>query len=109
MADMKKDKLLQYCKDQKIATFKEMNIDQLNAAIVRASLHKSPIERKADKTCFGFWEHENSICATCDFEKPCFQVGFGMTKEVYEKKLENLENPRLSFVGKMSKVKKTRF
>jgi hypothetical protein len=106
---MKKETLLKYCKEKKIAIFKDATVEQIQAAIVRTFLHKTEIERNKDASCFGFWEHENSICETCDHTEKCFEAGFAMEKKRYEKKLESLENPKLSFVGKVSKPKRTRF
>jgi hypothetical protein len=101
---VKKDKLLQYCEDHKIVVSKDATIGQLNAAISRASMHKTEVHKQFG-SCFGFWEYENSICLTCEFEKSCFKTVFGMDKEKYEKKLDALESPKASFSGKMMKSK----
>lgn len=103
---MKKEKLIEYCKSKGILVPTNPSIEFLNAAIVRASLHQTKIERKQDEECFGFWENENSTCVTCDFEQKCFRASIGMSKEEYFKKLEALERPALRYSKKMSKVKK---
>lgn len=92
---MKKDKLLEYCKVHDIAVPANASIEYLNAAIVRASFNKKEFKARDGKTCFGFWEYENSTCTTCDFEKKCFRASIGMEKDEYFKKIEALENPRI--------------
>lgn len=104
---MKKDALIQYCKEKGIAVVGN-SVEHLNAAIVRATLHNTDIERKTDE-CFGFWEHENSTCMTCDFENRCFQASLGMSKQEYFKKLEALERPAIRYEkSRLSKSKRVR-
>lgn len=89
---MNKERLLKYCEDHEIWVPKSAKIEQIRAAIVRASLHKTTPKTKS---CFGFWENENSTCSLCDLEKQCFKSAHGVEKEEYFKKLESA--PRIRF------------
>ena len=94
---MKKDKLIEYCEKHEIMVPKGATVEHLNAVIVRHSLNKKDVKLEDGNTCFGFWEHENTDCVTCDFEGKCFRAAHGTSKEDYFKKLERLENPRIRF------------
>ncbi len=92
---MKKEQLLKFCEDNKIAVHKSASVEQLNATIVRSSLHNTDIENTSG-SCFGYWENENSTCMTCDFETKCFRASFGVDREAYFKQMENLNGVRFS-------------
>lgn len=93
---MNKKKLIDYCERHDIMVPPKATVEYLNAAIVRHNLNNKDIKIE-NKTCFGFWEHENTNCLTCDYEEECFRAAHGMSKEDYFKSLENLENPRIRF------------
>jgi hypothetical protein len=82
-----KAKLLEYCEKHEIAVPKNATREVLHAAIVRALFHKSKPPNV--KTCFGFWENEDSNCFTCQFEEACFITSLGMSKKAYLKAIEN--------------------
>jgi hypothetical protein len=106
---MNRTKLLQYCEANKIAVPKDATVEQLNAAIVRAAFHKTEVKQDKTKSCFGFWENEDSNCGTCDFEGKCFKASFGVDKQTYFKKMEAIENPRIRFYAKpLAKFKKAK-
>lgn len=101
---MKKEDLIEYCKRQGILVCGN-SVEHIHAAIVRATLHKTEIASESAE-CFGFWEHENSTCMTCDFENKCFRASMGMDKKDYFKKLESLDRPALRYEKKrLSKSK----
>lgn len=94
---MKKDKLIEYCKKHDIMVPPGAKVEYLNAAIVRHHLKNKDVKLEEGRSCFGFWEHEDTDCVTCDHEKDCFKTSHGMSKEDYFAKLERLDNPRLRF------------
>ena len=94
---MNKAQLEKFCKEHGIVVPKGATTEYLNAAIVRASLHK---KRVKGGSCFGFWAFEESACIVCDFEKNCFKASIGMEKDKYFKSLESLENPKIRFSKK---------
>ena len=95
---MNKERLKKYCDAKQIFYPPKATKEYLEAAIVRAASHK--VEVRDKKTCFGYWEQENSTCMVCDFKKRCFKVSLGMDKGEYFKALENAESPRLRFLEK---------
>lgn len=101
---MRKEVLLQFCKDHDIVVPANATVEYLNAAIVRAYLHMNKVEK--NKSCFGFWAFEDNNCFTCDFEEKCFRTAIGTDKKSYFKKIESLENPRLRFIDKPLRKKK---
>jgi hypothetical protein len=103
---VKREQLLKFCETNKIAIPKSATLEQINAAIVRSSLHNTKVENTGE-TCFGFWENENGSCATCDFESKCFRASFGMEREAYMKQMENLEKPRF-YKKPLAKFKKAK-
>lgn len=92
---MNKEKLLEYCKDHAIWVPTNAKIEQIHAAIVRASFHKGAPKTKQ---CFGWWENENSTCAICNLESQCFKASIGVEKQEYFKRLESA--PKVRFVEK---------
>jgi hypothetical protein len=105
---LKRERLLKYCEENQIFVPSGATIEYLNAAIVRASLHRTGVTLQDGASCFGFWEHEDMTCATCDFEKQCSKASLGIDKEELLKKLDAAENPKLRF-DKVSKLKKFTF
>ena len=94
---MKKERLIEYCKKQKIAVPPGASVDFLVRAICRLYLNLTDAPVEAEN-CFGYHGHEESNCMVCDFEEKCFKASIGMSKEEYFKKLEKLESPRIRFV-----------
>ena len=95
-----RDRLIEYCKKHKIMVHQRATIDQLIRAVFRASMHKRKIFRRS---CFGFWENEDSNCYSCDHQEACFKTSMGVDKKTYFKQMENLENPRLRWIEKKMK------
>jgi hypothetical protein len=94
-----KKRLLKYCEEKKINVPKNASLEFLNAAVVRAALHNH--SAPTVETCFGFWEHDNATCMTCDADERCFELSIGMNKEEYFKKMDALENKKVRLVKRM--------
>lgn len=92
---MKKERLIEYCKDRGIWIPKDATLPQIHAAIVRATFNAGAPKTKR---CFGWWENEDSSCMVCDFEGHCFKASLGVSKEEYFKKFESA--PKVRFVEK---------
>jgi len=97
------EKLKQFCKERGIFVPSKATKEYLHAAIVRAFYHKQ--KPKNMKTCFGFWEYEDSSCGVCDFQDKCSKASLGMDRNEYFKALESAENPKLRFKKSMRTIR----
>ena len=92
---MNKERLLEFCKRKEIWVPPGATVEQVHAAIVRATYNGLAPKTKK---CFGWWEQENSACMMCDFEPHCFKASMRIEKEEYFKKFESA--PRVRFTEK---------
>ena len=83
---LKKQQLENFCKDKRIFVPKGATKRYLESVIVRAFNHKQHIYKRS---CFGWWQNENSECLLCDFKDQCFEASVGLDKKSYERKLRS--------------------
>jgi len=106
---VKKADLIKYCTDHSIFVPKphsEVKMDYLYSAIYRMLLHKKKPEIQGKNSCYGYWEHENMDCETCDHGDKCFALSVGMERVEYETKLSKLENPLIQTRDKTYRKKR---
>jgi hypothetical protein len=82
MKTITKEMLKKFCDENKIFYHKSASTDYLKAAIFRFVTNG---KKSSSKSCFGFWEEDNSECSMCSYEEKCFKLSIGEEKKKYER------------------------